>query len=178
MPIFKYTVPPDPSPQYSSGDGKRIDINVFFPHLDETVRYTACESDPGWEHSEELYARASAIDSNISMSTVYRTVKLFEESGIVARRDFGDGRARYEQTPGEHHDHLIDVTSGQVIEFTDPEIEALQEKIAARLGYVLVDHRLELFCRPLHAGKATPTKSAPSKPAPIKSAPAKASKDE
>lgn len=127
---------------------------------------------------EELYARASAIDSNISMSTVYRTVKLFEESGIVARRDFGDGRARYEQTPDEHHDHLIDVTSGQVIEFTDPEIEALQEKIAARLGYVLVDHRLELFCRPLHAGKATPTKSAPSKPAPIKSAPAKASKDE
>lgn len=98
---------------------------------------------------EELYARASAIDSNISMSTVYRTVKLFEESGIVARLDFGDGRARYEQTPDEHHDHLIDVTTGKVIEFTDPEIEALQEKIAERLGYKLVDHRLELFARPL-----------------------------
>ncbi len=98
---------------------------------------------------EELYARASAIDPNISMSTVYRTVKLFEESGIVARLDFGDGRARYEQTPDEHHDHLIDVTTGRVIEFTDPELEALQEKIAERLGFKLVDHRLELFARPI-----------------------------
>ena len=98
---------------------------------------------------EALYARASQIDGNISMSTVYRTMKLFEESGIVARLDFGDGRARYEQTPDEHHDHLIDVTTGAVIEFTDPEIEALQEKIAQRLGYRLVDHRLELFGRPI-----------------------------
>ncbi|MEM6383364.1 MAG: Fur family transcriptional regulator [Pseudomonadota bacterium] len=98
---------------------------------------------------EELYARASAIDPNISMSTVYRTVKLFEESGIVARLDFGDGRARYEQTPDEHHDHLIDVTTGKVIEFSDPEIEALQERIAKRLGFKLVDHRLELFGRPI-----------------------------
>ncbi|MEM1288757.1 MAG: transcriptional repressor [Pseudomonadota bacterium] len=98
---------------------------------------------------EELYARASAIDPNISMSTVYRTVKLFEESGIVSRHDFGDGRARYEQMPDEHHDHLIDVTTGKVIEFTDPEIEALQEKIAKRLGFKLVDHRLELFGRPI-----------------------------
>ncbi len=98
---------------------------------------------------EELYARASSIDGNISMSTVYRTMKLFEESGIVERRDFGDGRARYEQTSDEHHDHLIDVTSGKVIEFNDPEIEALQEKIAARLGFKLVDHRLELFGRPV-----------------------------
>ena len=98
---------------------------------------------------EELYARASAIDSNISMSTVYRTVKLFEETGLIARLDIGDGRARYEQTPEEHHDHLIDVTTGTIIEFIDPEIEALQEKIAARLGYTLVDHRLELFGRPI-----------------------------
>ncbi|MBV6656455.1 MAG: transcriptional repressor [Devosiaceae bacterium] len=101
---------------------------------------------------EELYSRASTIDPNISMSTVYRTMKLFEESGIVARLDFGDGRARYEQTPDEHHDHLIDVSTGQVIEFSDPEIEALQEKIARRLGYQLVDHRLELF------GRRLPTK--------------------
>lgn len=98
---------------------------------------------------EELYARASAIDPNISMSTVYRTMKLFEESGIVARLDFGDGRARYEQTPDEHHDHLIDVTTGKVIEFSDPEIEELQERIARKLGFRLVDHRLELFGRPL-----------------------------
>ncbi|MEM1285631.1 MAG: Fur family transcriptional regulator [Pseudomonadota bacterium] len=107
---------------------------------------------------EELYARASAIDPHISMSTVYRTMKLFEESGIVARLDFGDGRARYEQTPDEHHDHLIDVTTGQVIEFTDPDIEALQEKIAERLGYKLVDHRLELFGRPIARKADTKTK--------------------
>lgn len=98
---------------------------------------------------EELYTRAVAVDSNISMSTVYRTVKLFEETGLIARLDIGDGRARYEQTPDEHHDHLIDVTTGTIIEFIDPEIEALQEKIAARLGYTLVDHRLELFGRPV-----------------------------
>ena len=94
---------------------------------------------------EELHARAVAIDPRISVATVYRTVKLFEEAGILERLEFGDGRSRYEDARRDHHDHLIDVTSGQVIEFVDPEIEALQEKIAARLGYRLVAHRLELF---------------------------------
>ena len=119
--------------------------------MTEQRRVIARVLDAATDHPdvEALYARAWAIDPNISMSTVYRTMKLFEESGIVARLDFGDGRARYEQTPDEHHDHLIDVTTGKVIEFNDPEIEALQEKIAARLGYTLVDHRLELFGRPI-----------------------------
>ncbi|MEO1564015.1 MAG: Fur family transcriptional regulator [Pseudomonadota bacterium] len=94
---------------------------------------------------EELYARASAIDANISIATVYRTVKLFEEAGILDRLEFGDGRARYEDAEREHHDHLIDLHSGEVIEFVDPEIEALQEKIAAKLGYRLRGHRLELY---------------------------------
>ncbi|MEL6586852.1 MAG: Fur family transcriptional regulator [Pseudomonadota bacterium] len=94
---------------------------------------------------ETIHARASAIDNSISVATVYRTVKLFEEAGILERREFGDGRARYEDAEREHHDHLIDVQTGEVIEFVDPEIEALQEKIAARLGYDLRGHRLELF---------------------------------
>ncbi|MEY4778715.1 MAG: hypothetical protein RLZZ607_28 [Pseudomonadota bacterium] len=94
---------------------------------------------------EELYARAAFIDARISLATVYRTVKLFEEAGLLERHEFGDGRARYEDAERDHHDHLIDVTTGQVIEFVDPEIEALQEKIAARLGYQLIGHRLELL---------------------------------
>ncbi|QEE35696.1 transcriptional repressor [Octadecabacter sp. SW4] len=94
---------------------------------------------------EELYARASAADPRISLATVYRTVKLFEESGILDKHDFGDGRARYETADREHHDHLIDMNSGEVIEFVDPDIEALQEKIAAKLGYTLKGHRLELY---------------------------------
>ncbi len=98
---------------------------------------------------EELYARASKIDSAISIATVYRTVKLFEESGILERYEFRDGRARYEDAEREHHDHLIDLQSGEVIEFVDPEIEALQEKIATKLGYALRGHRLELYGVPL-----------------------------
>lgn len=94
---------------------------------------------------EELHSRASAIDPRISLATVYRTVKLFEEAGILERLEFGDGRARYEDATREHHDHLIDMHSGEVIEFVDPEIEALQERIAARLGYTLKGHRLELY---------------------------------
>ncbi len=94
---------------------------------------------------EELYARASAQDPNISLATVYRTVKLFEEAGILDRLEFGDGRARYEDAERDHHDHLIDLSSGEVIEFVDSEIEALQEKIAAKLGYELRGHRLELY---------------------------------
>ena len=98
---------------------------------------------------EELHARASAVDPRISIATVYRTVKLFEEAGILERLEFGDGRSRYEDAERDHHDHLIDVSTGEVIEFVDPEIEALQEKIAARLGFRLVGHRLELFGTPL-----------------------------
>ena len=98
---------------------------------------------------EEVFRRASAIDGNISISTVYRTVKLFEDAGMIARHEFRDGRARYETVPDEHHDHLIDLRSGEVIEFRSEEIEALQELIARRLGYRLVDHRLELYAVPL-----------------------------
>lgn len=94
---------------------------------------------------EALYHRAVAEDPKISLATVYRTVKLFEEAGLLEKHEFGDGRARYEDAERDHHDHLIDVNSGQVIEFVDPEIEALQEKIAARLGYRLIGHRLELL---------------------------------
>lgn len=101
---------------------------------------------------EELYARASAVDPRISIATVYRSVKLFEESGILAKREFRDGRARYEDAERDHHDHLIDLNSGEVIEFCDPEIEALQEKIAAKLGYRLKGHRLELYGVPLKKG--------------------------
>jgi Fur family ferric uptake transcriptional regulator len=94
---------------------------------------------------DKLYERASAIDSGISIATVYRTVRLFEEAGILDRHDFGDGRARYEASPEAHHDHMIDVESGKVIEFVDPELESLQRQIAEKLGYRLVDHRMELF---------------------------------
>jgi Fur family ferric uptake transcriptional regulator len=99
--------------------------------------------------TEEVYRRASAIDDRISISTVYRTVALFEDAGIVERHDFRDGRARYEPAPDQHHDHLIDVTNGEVVEFHDAEIEALQEAIARKHGYRLVDHRLELYAVPL-----------------------------
>jgi Fur family ferric uptake transcriptional regulator len=94
---------------------------------------------------EELYRRAVAIDDKISISTVYRTVKLFEDAGIIERHDFREGRSRYEQVPDEHHDHLIDVNSGAVIEFHSEEIERLQEEIARRHGFKLVGHRLELY---------------------------------
>ena len=94
---------------------------------------------------EALHARASAIDPGISIATVYRTVRLFEEAGILERHDFGDGRARYEAAAEAHHDHLIDVETGKVIEFVDPELEDLQRRIAAKLGFRLVDHRMELY---------------------------------
>lgn len=94
---------------------------------------------------EELHARVAQIDAGISLATVYRTVKLFEEAGILVKNEFGDGRARYEDAERAHHDHLIDMNSGEVIEFLDPEIEALQEQIAAKLGYDLKGHRLELY---------------------------------
>jgi len=97
---------------------------------------------------EVLHERAALIDPKISIATVYRTVRLFEEAGILERHDFGKGRSRYEAATEEHHDHLIDVETGNVIEFADPEMEALQQKIADRLGFRLVDHRMELYAVP------------------------------
>src|ERR1700716_709867 len=97
---------------------------------------------------EELYRRCATIDEHISISTVYRTVKLFEDSGIIERHEFRDGRARYEQMPDTHHDHLINLRTGEVIEFRSEEIERLQAEVARKLGYKLVDHRLELYALP------------------------------
>ncbi len=102
---------------------------------------------------EELYRRSHNIDPHISIATVYRTVRLFEEAGIIARHEFRDGRSRYEELPEAHHDHLIDMKSGAVVEFMDEEIEKLQALIAKRLGYKLVDHRLELYGVPLEDGE-------------------------
>jgi len=102
---------------------------------------------------EALHRRASEIDPKISIATVYRTVRLFQEANILERHDFGDGRARYEEVPSEHHDHLIDLQTGRVIEFRNEEIEALQREVAARLGYKLVDHRLELFAVSIDSDK-------------------------
>ena len=99
--------------------------------------------------AEELHRRASAEDPRISLATVYRTVRLFEEDGIIERHDFRDGRSRYEEVGDEHHDHLIDLKTGEVVEFVNEEIERLQEAIARKLGYKLVDHRLELYGVPL-----------------------------
>lgn len=107
---------------------------------------------------EELHRRAAAVDPRISLSTVYRTLNLFEEAGLVAKHDFKDGRARFEPIPDEHHDHLIDIRSGRVIEFRNAEIEAIQELVARRLGYRLVDHRLELYAVPLD--KSAPAEAA------------------
>jgi Fur family ferric uptake transcriptional regulator len=98
---------------------------------------------------EELHRRAAAVDKGISIATVYRTVRLFEEAGILERHDFRNGRSRYEPTPDEHHDHLIDIETGDVIEFHDADLEKLQAAIAQRLGFRLVDHRLELYGVPL-----------------------------
>ena len=94
---------------------------------------------------DELHKRVSKVDKKVSIATVYRTVKLFEESGIFEKHDFKGGKARYEQSPDIHHDHLIDVNTGEIVEFVDEEIEKLQNKVAKKLGYKLVDHRLELY---------------------------------
>ena len=98
---------------------------------------------------EELYRRASAVDPHISIATVYRTVRLFEEAGVVEKHDFGDGRSRYEEASDDHHDHLIDTRTGEVIEFYDEEIEKLKTAIAERLGYRLIGHKLELYGAPM-----------------------------
>ena len=108
--------------------------------LEETISDTKFHPDV-----DEIFKRASKIDKKISVATVYRTVKLFEESGIVEKHDFKGGKARYEQSPDEHHDHLIDINSGEIVEFVDEDIEKLQNAVAKRLGYKLVDHKLELY---------------------------------
>src|SRR3954466_12497743 len=102
---------------------------------------------------EQVYRRAADIDAKISIATVYRTVKLFEDAGVIERLDFGDGRARFEEAREGHHHHLIDVQSGTVIEFVSPEIEALKERIARELGYELIGHRLELYGKPAASGR-------------------------
>jgi Fur family ferric uptake transcriptional regulator len=103
--------------------------------------------------AEELHRRANSLDGSISLATVYRTVKLFEDAGIIQAHDFRDGRARYEEVPAEHHDHLINVKSGEVVEFHSAEIEKLQEEIARKLGFKLIDHRLELYGVPIKDGE-------------------------
>jgi Fur family transcriptional regulator, ferric uptake regulator len=114
---------------------------------------------------DQVYRRANAVDSRISIATVYRTVKLFEEANILERHDFGDGRARYEEAAEEHHDHLIDIQSGKVLEFANDEIERLQREVAATLGYRLVDHRLELYGVPFeHEAAETGAKPLESRP--------------
>ncbi|MPZ57074.1 MAG: transcriptional repressor [Rhizobiales bacterium] len=120
-----------------------------------TIARVLAESD---DHPdvEELYRRCAKADDRISISTVYRTVKLFEDAGIIERHDFREGRARYEQLRESHHDHLIDLRSGEVIEFQSEEIERLQSEVARRLGYRLVDHRLELYAVPLDDGDKSP----------------------
>ena len=102
---------------------------------------------------EAVHRRASEIDPKISIATVYRTVRLFQEANILERHDFGDGRARYEEMPTDHHDHLIDLQTGRVIEFRNEEIEKLQRFVASELGYKLIDHRLELFAVPIDSAK-------------------------
>lgn len=123
--------------------------------MTEQRRVVARVLDESTDHPdvEELYRRASAVDSKISIATVYRTVKLFEDAGVITRHDFGEGRSRYETIPDVHHDHLIDLRTGEVVEFRDDEIERLQQAIAEKLGFRLVDHRLELYGIPIKRGE-------------------------
>ena len=123
---------------------KCIDKGVKLTDQRKIIAKVMSESD---DHPDvdELYKRVSKIDSKLSIATVYRTVKLFEESGILAKHDFKGGKARYEELSESHHDHLIDVKTGEIIEFVDDEIEKLQKKVAEKYGYKLVDHKLELY---------------------------------
>jgi Fur family ferric uptake transcriptional regulator len=143
----------DPGSQRSDADSASLEDQCVAKgmRMTEQRRIIARVIESASDHPdvEELYRRAVEQDPRISISTVYRTVKLFEDAGIIERHDFRDGRARYETVPEEHHDHLIDLKSGRVIEFRNEEIEHLQEAIARTLGYRLVDHRLELYGVPL-----------------------------
>lgn len=141
----------NPSPSQRADMNRRIDIEALCQEkglrITDQRRVIAQVLSDATDHPdvEELHTRAAAIDPGISIATVYRTVRLFEEAGILERHDFGDGRARYEAAPESHHDHLIDVETGNVIEFVDPELEQLQKQIAEKLGFRLVDHRMELY---------------------------------
>jgi Fur family ferric uptake transcriptional regulator len=140
-----------PFHRYASNENQPNDLEALFAErglrINEQRRIIARVLSESTDHPdvEKLHERATALDPGISIATVYRTVRLFEEAGILDRHDFGDGRARYEAAPEAHHDHMIDVESGQVIEFVDPELESLQRQIAEKLGFRLVDHRMELF---------------------------------
>jgi Fur family transcriptional regulator, ferric uptake regulator len=142
-----------PSSFYRSNVHQPIDIEALCHErglrITEQRRVIAKVLSESTDHPdvEKLHERATAIDPGISIATVYRTVRLFEEANILERHDFGDGRARYEEAPSEHHDHLIDVNTGEVVEFRNGEIERLQQKIAEELGFELVGHRLELYGR-------------------------------
>lgn len=125
-----------------------IDNGLKMTDQRRTIARVLSESD---DHPDvdQVYRRATQLDSRISIATVYRTVRLFEEANILEKHDFGDGRARYEEVQDDHHDHLIDIKSGKVIEFFNEEMEAMKERIAKELGYELIDHRLELFGKPI-----------------------------
>ena len=134
----------------SSIENKCIDKGVRLTDQRKIIAKVMSESKSTYgskDHPDvdELHKRVSLIDDKISIATVYRTVKLFEESGIIERHDFREGKSRYEPSTEEHHDHLIDINSGEIVEFVDREIEQLQEKVAKKLGYKLVDHKLELY---------------------------------
>jgi len=132
------------NPMVSRIEQRCIDVGMKMTEQRRVIARVLSESE---DHPdvEEVYRRSTLIDPKISIATVYRTVRLFEEADILERHDFGDGRARYEETPDEHHDHLIDVKTGKVIEFHSNEIEELQQKIADRYGFKLMGHRLELY---------------------------------
>ena len=127
-----------------------IDNGLKMTDQRRTIARVLSESD---DHPDvdQVYRRATQLDSRISIATVYRTVRLFEEANILEKHDFGDGRARYEEVQDDHHDHLIDIKSGKVIEFFNEEMEAMKERIAKELGYELIDHRLELFGKPIRS---------------------------
>lgn len=127
-----------------------IDRGLKLTEQRRTIARVLSEAD---DHPDvdQVYRRATQLDSRISIATVYRTVRLLEEANILEKHDFGDGRARYEEVQDDHHDHLIDVKSGKVIEFFNEEIEALKKRIANELGYELIDHRLELFAKPIRS---------------------------
>ncbi|MDX2143789.1 MAG: Fur family transcriptional regulator [Rhodospirillaceae bacterium] len=139
---------PTPAPGPSSIEARCVDKGM---KMTEQRRVIARVLSHAVDHPdvEEVHRRSVAVDARISIATVYRTVRLFEESGIVKRHDFGDGRARYESAPISHHDHLIDIRTGKVIEFSNDDIERLQQEVARSYGYKLVGHRLELYAEPL-----------------------------
>jgi Fur family ferric uptake transcriptional regulator len=153
MPTTRRTVKAEPRPQKKPGAPSLDRLEKLC--LEKGLRMTdqrrviARVLSEALDHPDvdQVYRRASGIDPRISIATVYRTVRLFEEANILERHDFGDGRARYEEAPSEHHDHLIDVNTGEVVEFRNEEIEKIQQRIAAELGFELVGHRLELYGR-------------------------------